>query len=95
MQGRRRWEAVLALGVLLIAALPNLPLPALFSLDSLPPEEVPLLDTRAVGMRDPVEVVLAVDTNPLSLTGPFGPTVVMGIAGLAILIVAFLHTRRK
>ncbi len=42
-----------------------------------------------------VEVAFTVDTNPLSLTGPFGPTVVMGIAGLAIHVVAFLLNRRK
>ncbi|MFQ5918653.1 MAG: OmpL47-type beta-barrel domain-containing protein, partial [Thermoplasmata archaeon] len=42
-----------------------------------------------------VAVSFTVDTNPLSLTGPFGPTVVMGIAGLVILVVALLLRRRK
>lgn len=64
MQGRRRGGAVLALGVLLIAALTNLPLPALISVHSLLPEESPFSDPRAVGMRDPVEVVLAVSPLP-------------------------------
>ena len=42
-----------------------------------------------------VEVSFTVDTNPLSPTGPFGPTLVLGIAGIVILLVALLLRRRK
>ncbi|MEE9163673.1 MAG: Ig-like domain-containing protein [Thermoplasmata archaeon] len=42
-----------------------------------------------------VEVSFTVDSNPLSPTGPFGPTLVLGLAGIVILFVALLLRRRK
>ncbi len=42
-----------------------------------------------------VEVGFTVDTNPFSVTGPFGPTLVLALVGLGLLLVGLLLRRRK
>ncbi|MFQ5986274.1 MAG: OmpL47-type beta-barrel domain-containing protein [Thermoplasmata archaeon] len=42
-----------------------------------------------------VEIDFTVDTNPFSLTGPLGPTLVLGLVGLGLLVVALLIRRKR